>query len=185
MSTVRDHLWLWGHMEGSHTNSDAALKQWGLQGPSRMTPTEACWYMGVPNCAMVVYDNKPEPPFHQEALAMSTLDKVVWSIIGDGKSDRTQYGESDLDEVLKIAGEHANISGAMMDDYFSAEGARQTPETLAMFRERLQGCRRPLDLWVVLYAHQNMDVGLRTPHKGSGGSWDATCGITGRDGQLR
>jgi len=30
--------------------------------------------MGVPKGVMVVHDNKPEPPFHQEALAMSTLD---------------------------------------------------------------------------------------------------------------
>ena len=31
------------------------------------------------------------------------------------------------------------------------------PETLAMFRERLQGFKRPLDLWVVVYDHQNME----------------------------
>jgi len=48
-------------MEGSHIDSDKALKQLGLSGPFRMTPTEACWYMGVPNRAMVVYDNGPEP----------------------------------------------------------------------------------------------------------------------------
>lgn len=144
-------------MEGSHTNSADALKQWELPGPSRMTPTEACYYMGVANCTMVVYGNRPAPPFHQEALAMSTLDQVVWSVIGDAASDRTQYGGSDLDEVLKIAGEYPNISGAMMDDFFSAHGARQTPETLATFRERLHGFQRPLDLWVVVYDHQKLE----------------------------
>ena len=144
-------------MEGSHTNSADALKQWELPGPFRMTPTEACYYMGVANCTMVVYGNRPAPPFHQEALAMSTLDQVVWSVIGDAASDRTQYGGSDLDEVLKIAGEYPNISGAMMDDFFSAHGARQTPETLATFRERLHGFQRPLDLWVVVYDHQKLE----------------------------
>ena len=162
MPKLRDHLWLWGHTEGSHTHNDEVRKQWGLPGPSRMTPTEACYYMGVPNCVMVVYANQPAPPFHQEALAMSTLDKVVWSVIGDAGSHRTEFGGSDLDEVLKIAGEYPNISGAMMDDFFSADGARQTPETLGMFRERLHGFTRPLDLWVVVY--DSLDVGRCGEH---------------------
>ena len=157
MSKVRDHLWLWGHMEGSHTSSDEALKKWGLPGPSRITPTEACNYMAVPNCVMVVYGNQPAPPFHQEALAMSTLDKVVWSVIGDAGSDRTEHGGSDLDEVLKIAEEYPNIRGAMMDDFFGSDEARQTPETLATFRQRLHGHEPPLDLWVVVYDHQDLE----------------------------
>ncbi len=154
MSLVKDHFWMFGHMEGSHTNNDKVLKQWGLPGPSRITPTEACHYMGVKNCIMVVYCDKPEPPFHQEALAMSSLDKVVWSVVGDAGSTRTQYGASDLEEVLTSADEYPNICGTIMDDLFLEKGARQTPETLSEFHRQLREFRKhPLDLWVVVYDH--------------------------------
>jgi hypothetical protein len=42
-STVRDKSWLWGHDAGAHNDG------WGLPRPSRMTPTEAAFYLGVPN----------------------------------------------------------------------------------------------------------------------------------------
>ena len=38
-STVRDKLWLWGHDAGAHNDG------WGLPRPSRITPTEAAFYL--------------------------------------------------------------------------------------------------------------------------------------------
>jgi hypothetical protein len=121
--------------------------------------------MGIPNCVMVVYGNKPEPPFHQDALAMSSLDKVVWSIVGDAGTTRTDDGVSDLDEVLKVSKRYDNIRGAMMDDFFHMNKPRHSPETLAGFQRRLNGAARALDLWVVLYSTQvDQDYGEYLQH---------------------
>jgi len=152
VTALRDSLWLWGHEAGSHN------EHWGLPGPSRMTPAEAAFYLGIPNLVMVVYQGKPEPPFDQHARAFRPLRRVVWSIVGDSSSKRNDE-KTDLDEVLRLAGEHANVSGAIMDDFFhepDAAGAigRYTPRDLAGFRQRLRAAARPLDLWVVLYAQQ-------------------------------
>jgi hypothetical protein len=144
---VRDKLWIWGHEAGSHTTG-RALEQWGLAGPSRITPTEAAHYMGIPGCVMVVYDNRPEPPFEQYHLPMASLDRVVWSIVGDAGSTRNNDA-SDLEHVLAVKRRYGNVSGAIMDDLFHMGTARHTPEAVADFHSRLRAAS--LDLWVVLY----------------------------------
>ena len=151
MSTVRDVLWLWGHEAGSHGG-----EQWGIDAPSRITPTEACHYMGIPNCVMVVYANQPAPPFEQHYLPMTTLDKVVWSIVGDAGSTRND-SESDLEAVLDLAKRYPNLVGGMMDDIFHGGKPRWFVEAIGEFRRRLHAAARPLDLWVVLY-HKELDL---------------------------
>ncbi len=151
MGTVREKLWLWGHEAGSH---DTLYK---LPNPSRMTPAEGAYYLGIPNLLMVAFGGKPEPPFAQYARALSPLDQVVWSIIGDASSTRND-AQSDLDEVLALAEQFPNITGAIMDDFFhppNADGAvsRVRVAQLEEFRTRLHAARTPLDLWVVLYRH--------------------------------
>lgn len=149
MPIVRDQLWLWGHEAGIHSG-----KQWGIDAPSRITPTEACHHMGIPNCVMVVYANQPAPPFGQYALPMTTLDKVVWSVVGDAGSTRND-SESDLDAVLSLAERYPNLVGGMMDDFFrGSETPRWPIEAIREFRHRLHTAVRPLDLWVVLYHHE-------------------------------
>jgi len=150
MQVVRDKLWLWCHEAGSHNAA------WGLRNDSRITPTEAAYYMGIPNCIMVVYGNKPEPPFEQYALPLSTLDKVVWSIVGDASSTRNDE-DSDLDQVLALSERYPNIVGGMMDDFFHRDQPRHSAVALAEFRRRLRGAVHPLDLWVVLY-HRQLDL---------------------------
>jgi hypothetical protein len=152
---IRDRFWMWGHVEGSHN------KGWGLPSPSRMTPAEAAYYMGIPNVIMVTYDGKPVPPFDREALALSPLKQVVWSIIGDSSSNRTDKA-ADLQEVLRLAGKYPNITGAMMDDFFhdgGEEAGRATVDELRDFQDSLHSAERAggatgLDLWVVLYDRQ-------------------------------
>jgi hypothetical protein len=147
MDTVRDRLWLWGHEAGAHNG------QYNLPSNSRMTPAEAAFYLGVPNALMISYDNKPEPPFDQHMLAFAPLKRVVWSIVGDSASTRT-----DLDEVLALAAKFPNLSGAVMDDFFhksDASGAisRVSVADLRSYHERLTGAAHPLALHVVVYAH--------------------------------
>lgn len=153
MDRIRDRFWIWGHEAGSHT-SPMAKDLWAIPGSSRMTPAEAACYMGIPNCMMVVFNNLPRPPFHQHALALSPLKQVVWSVVGDASSTRNDE-QSDLEEILRLAGHGlTNISGAIMDDFFHASGARYTPEQVSRLSGRLHAAPRPLDLWVVLYYNQ-------------------------------
>ena len=148
MKTVRDCLWVWGHEAGSHND------RYELPGPSRMTPVEGAAYLGLPNLIMVVFDDLPRPPFDRHAVAMGSLDRVIWSIVGDSSSGRNDE-ETDLDEILRLSTRFPNILGAIMDDFFHGPDAqderiaRYTPEAVASFQDRLDAAR--LDLWVVVY----------------------------------
>jgi hypothetical protein len=151
---MKDKIWLWTHEAGAYNG------QYNLPGTSRMTPAEAAWYMGVPNALFITYANQPEPPFDQRLLALSPLQRVVWSIVGDSGSSRT-----DLDEVLSLAPRFPNLAGAIMDDFFHAPNAsgavsRVSVADLRRFRDRLQSAARPLDLYVVVYAH-DLDLPLQ------------------------
>jgi hypothetical protein len=156
VDTVLDRIWLWGHAAGSHTNRPVDREMWGLPDVSAITPADAADYMGIRNCVMVVYRNEPEPPFNRDALALSNLDSVVWSMMGDASTTRTDDGASDLDEVLSIAGLYLNVHGAIMDDFASGTQPRLPVDAVANAQKRLHEFRRPLDLWVVLYNGQDI-----------------------------
>src|SRR6516162_10592685 len=84
-STVRERVWLWGHDASSHNDG------WGLPKPSRITPTEAAFYLGIPNLIMVRYQGRPPLPFYQYALPFRALKRVVWSVVGaSGETDERE-----------------------------------------------------------------------------------------------
>ena len=153
MSAWQERLWLWGHEAGSHNGG------WGLPATSRMTPAEASHYMGIPNVIMVRYGGRPAPPHDQHALGLSSVDRVVWSVVGDGS---TTDAPDEALGVADLARRFDNIRGVMMDDFFERRGAggeRQlaahTPAALAAMKAQLRArAGRDLDLWVVLYGHQ-------------------------------
>jgi hypothetical protein len=148
MTSVRDRLWIWGHEANSHES------RWGVPGPSRITPAEGAFYLGVPNLLMVNFGGKPVPPFDQYAVPFRPLKRVVWSIAGGGG-----FREGDLSGVLQLATRLPNLTGVVMDDFF-----RNTPEggeigvlstdRLREIQSQLKGGGRKLDLWTVLYAQQ-------------------------------
>jgi hypothetical protein len=150
-STVRDKLWLWGHDAGAHNDG------WGLPGASRITPTEAAFYLGLPNLIMVRYLGRPPLPFDQYALPLRALRRVVWSVVGAGG----QTGEEERAHVLDLAARHPNITGLMLDDFFGSEQpgrgdgrAALPPAKLRELRSALTVAGRRLRLWAVLYEHQ-------------------------------
>ncbi len=154
MNNIRRNLWLWGHDAGSHNG------QWGLPGVSRMTPAEAAHYMNIPNVILVEYAGKPTPPYRQYAKALSSCGKVVWSVVGAG--DRMfNDSASPLEDILPLAEEFPNITGVMMDDFFTIRDDQNRPcrprATIAELEQLRRGLRSrnpPLDLWVVVYDYQ-------------------------------
>jgi hypothetical protein len=150
-ATVGDRLWLWGHDAGAHNEG------WGLPGPSRITPAEAAFYLGIPNLIMVRYQGRPSLPFDQYALPFRALQQVVWSVVGAGG----QTDDRERAHVLDLAARHPNITGLMLDDFFGSEQAVQGDGTPALPTDELRGLRnqrtvagRRLQLWAVLYEHQ-------------------------------
>jgi hypothetical protein len=150
MECVRDRFWIWGHEAGSHD------KGWDTPKPSRMTPAEGAFYLGVPNIIMIRYDDKPAMPFDQYALAFRPLKKVVWSITGAGGVT----SEDERNHVLELAKRFPNIVGVFMDDFFtgSGEGVLSIDE-LKSIRNQLTVSGRRLDLMVTVYTH-NLDTPL-------------------------
>jgi hypothetical protein len=153
LATVRDRLWLWGHDAGAHNDG------WGLPGPSRITPAEAAFYLGIPNLIMVRYHGRPPLPFDRYTVPFRPLKRVVWSVVG--AAGQTDAGERA--HVLDLAGRRPNIVGLMLDDFFagspeqSSEGsapAALTLNELRQLRGQLTVADRQLELWVVLYEHQ-------------------------------
>jgi hypothetical protein len=150
-STVQDKLWLWGHDAGAHNEG------WGLPRPSRMTPTEAAFYLSIPSLIMVRYLGRPALPFDQYALPFRPLKRVVWSVVGAGG----QTDEEERAHVLDLAARHPNITGVMLDDFFGSEqpapgaaGVALPADQLRELRSQLTVGGRRLRLWAVLYEHQ-------------------------------
>ena len=150
METVRDKLWIWGHQAGSHNTG------WGVPGHSKFTPDEAASHLGVPNLVMVRYEDQPTPPFDHHFDKFSTMDQVVWSIVG---TSGISYDE-ERTHVYDLASRFPNISGVIMDDFFKTASQGENDvgvlsvDELLQERNRLTVSGRRLDLWVVLYDFQ-------------------------------
>ena len=148
MESVKDRFWIFTCVAGADNDW---LERAGLKTGSRMTPAEGAFYLDVPNLIMVRWNGLPAYPSDQYAISFRPLKQVVWSIVGSG-------GENEKNEVeltLDLASRFPNITGVMMDDFFTNEGKGQVElDKLKVIRNKLNVPRRKLDLWVVLYTHQ-------------------------------
>ena len=150
---IRDRFWVWAHIEGAYNG------EWGLGSTtSRITPYEGAAYMGVGNLIFIRYSDKPEPPFNQYATPLGLLDRLEWSITGAGGAT----SEHERESVYDLAAAMPNISGFMMDDFFTEVGAAKpaalTVDDLVRVRERIQDINgRQLSLSVVLYDYNITD----------------------------
>ncbi len=144
--TVRDRLWLWSHVADSYSG------KYNLPGRSRITPTEAAHYMGIPNVFMIQRDGLPQPPFDQYAVPFESLRELVWSVVSAGGEVSSEEQEA----VLDLAFRNPKISGVVMDDFFVPKGkpGAMHLDQLRKLRARLRNTRKELDLSVVLYERE-------------------------------
>jgi len=145
-TTVRDRLWLWSHVADSYSG------KYNLPGRSRITPTEAAHYMGIPNVFMIQRDGLPQPPFDQYAVPFESLRELVWSIVSAGG----EVSPEEQEAVLDLAFKNPTISGVVMDDFFVPKGkpGAMHLEQLRELCARLRNPAKKLDLWVVLYERE-------------------------------
>ena len=151
MSTVRDHLWLWGHAPGSHNPGTGPI-EWNLPATSHITAIGAARYLDIKNLLMIRYNGRPTMPYDTLADDLSSLDRVAWGITG-------AMGESSTEErrhVLELARRMPNITGLVMDDFINWDTGEPelTVEQLREIESRRHLPDRTLDLMMILYSHQ-------------------------------
>ena len=147
---IRDRLWNWGHLEGSH-NKDTGLD-------CHMTPEAFATEYGIPNAFIVSYGGNIEPPFAPFARRFAALGEVKWSILGDASTPLPDDELGNTEDVIAALSAGGNITGGVVDDFFSPERMeRFPPSVLQKIRDRLH--EEGLDFWCVLYNHQlDMDL---------------------------
>ena len=135
---LRDHFWLWGHPEGRYNGS------YGNMQISRMTPMEACLYLGVRNTFMVPVQRNVDR--RQYNMSFKTLRQVGWEAFDMGG----------VDELISDAADFPNIGCVVYDDFiWKNRNSEFSPAKLDEVRERLHNNEvRPLDMWMVLYTHE-------------------------------
>lgn len=141
---LRDCFWLWGHPEGRYNN------EFGNNEVSRMTPMEACLYLGINKTFMVPVGVKVNR--RQYNKSFTTLNEVAWECYNAGNDPQV------IEPLIKEAGDFKNITGVVFDDFqrqCNEQDEKVPVQNLWDIRERLHKNEvRPLNMWMVLYTHE-------------------------------
>ena len=121
---LRDNFWLWGHPEGVYNN------KFGNEQPSRMTPMEACLYLGVRNTFMVPVGQNVST--RQYNKSFTTLRQVGWECFDAASNPDV------VDSLIEDAKDFENIGCVVLDDFVRLSSKFDLEETVA-------------NLWKVLY----------------------------------
>ncbi|MBQ4268537.1 MAG: hypothetical protein IJB97_02675 [Clostridia bacterium] len=147
MAKLIDKLWNWGHLEGSY--KECTLLD------CNMTPEEFAEEYGIARSFIISYGGNIQAPFEPYAKRFSTLKEVKWSVLGDCSSPLPEAELGNTDDILACLNVDGvdNITGGMVDDFFSPERMEKyPPEVLMKIRKKLNA--QGLDFWCVLYNHQ-------------------------------
>ncbi len=139
---LREKFWLWGHPEGAFNS------KYGNDKPSRMTPMEACLYLGIRNTFMVPMGF--EVSRRQYNKSFTTLREVGWECYSAGKNPEI------IEPLIAEAGDFKNITRVVFDDFKRFGLFKEIPvERLYGIHERLHNNEvKPLDMWMVLYTYE-------------------------------
>ncbi len=144
---LREKFWLWGHPEGCYNNA------YGNNNESRMTPMEACLYLGICNTFMIPdgeHKNNIRENRRQYNKSFTTLRQVGWECY------RAATDPSAVEPLIKEAADFKNIGCVVFDD-FQRDGKYKNinVDDLWNVHERLHNNEvRPLDMWMVLYTQE-------------------------------
>ncbi len=138
---LRDRFWLWGHREGCYNNA------WGNDSPSRMTPMEACLYLGIRNSFMIVGSSSNRRQYNK---SVKTLRQIGWECFDAGTNPEI------VEPLIAEAADFPNIGCVVFDDFQRGSQYKNMPlENLYHIKDRLKtGGVRPLDMWMVLYTKE-------------------------------
>lgn len=139
---LRDRFWLWGHPEGRYNG------KFGFMGTSRMTPMEACLYLGISNTFMV--PERWEVNRRQYNKSFVALREVGWECYAAATDPQV------IEPLIAEAGDFKNIGRVVFDDFQRAGKYKEIPvKNLWDIRERLHNNEvRSLDMWMVLYTFE-------------------------------
>ena len=123
-----------------------------------MTPEQFAEEYGIRNAFIVSYGGNIQPPFHALAERLSPLREIKWSVLGDASTPLPDAELGNTEDILEVIGGSANITGGVVDDFFSPERMKRfPPEVLKKIKAALNA--RGLDFWCVLYDMQlDMDL---------------------------
>ncbi len=142
---LSEKFWNWGHLEGSH-NACTGLN-------CSMSPEQFADEYGIRNSFIVSYGGNIQPPFDALAERLSSLSEIKWSVLGDASTPLPEAELGNTEDILNIIDKAPNITGGVVDDFFSPERMKRfPPEVLKKIRARLN--EKGLDFWCVLYAHE-------------------------------
>lgn len=134
-------------MEGSHngiTDFDCV-----------MTLTSFAEEYGIPNAFVISYGGNIQPPYDELAESLGKLKEIKWSVLGDASTPLPEDRLGWTQQVIDVAQSHPNITGGMVDDFFSAERLEKYPPVvLQEMKQKLNGQNPSLDFWSVLYEFQ-------------------------------
>lgn len=143
---LKDICWLWGHPEGCYNNA------YGNNRVSRMTPMEACLYLGIRNTFMVPdgEHNGTTVNRRQYNKSFKTLRNVGWEFGSDILATNGNVGA--IDAFISDANDFPNISCAVFDDFRSRIGEQISLEDYKKIHDKFHNNDvRPLDTWMVVY----------------------------------
>ena len=139
---LKEKLWNWGHLEGSHNGI--------VPFDCKMSPEGFAKEYGVENSFIVSYGGNIQPPFNDLAKRFSVLKRVKWSVVGDASSPLPKAELGNTDDVIACLKDGKNIDGGVMDDFFSPERMKRfPPSVLRKIKKKLND--NGLDFWCVLY----------------------------------
>ena len=145
VNIFKNKLWNWGHLEGSHNELV------GLD--CNMTPEEFGREYGINNSFIVSYGGNIQPPYKDMAERFSSLDNVIWSVLGDSSTPLPNDRLGNTKDIIEALPYGKNIIGGVVDDFFSPKRLeRFTPEVLMDIKKALND--KGLEFWCVLYAHE-------------------------------
>lgn len=144
---LRERFWLWGHPEGRYNND------FGNTEVSRMTPMEACLYLGIRNTFMVpvgVDVNR-----RQYNKSFKTLKQVGWECFDAVKNPEQ------LEDIIKEAADFSNIGCVVFDDFCRIDTdnvmlyKKYPIDKFKALQDRVHNNPvRRLNSWMVLYTHE-------------------------------